>query len=786
MRHKLTAIVATGLLCSLLGLAAGAADAPKGKITYQDQISGIFRSRCGSCHNPDKQKGGLNLDNYGGAMQGGGSGKVIEPGDAESSTLLMVVSHKEEPKMPPNSAKIPDAEIDLIRKWIDGGALESSGSVAMVKAKPKFEFKLDAAAMGKPKGQPAMPEGLSTEPFVPSAKPGAVVAMAASPWAPLIAVAGHKQVLLYRTTDNHLMGVLPFPEGTINVLKFSRSGDLLLAGGGRGGQSGLAVAWDVKKGTRVFEVGKEYDVVLAADITPDQGQVALGGPGKIVRVYNTADGSLAYEMKKHTEWITAVEYSPDGVLLASGDRNNGLVVWEAKTGREYFDLRGHQAAITDVSWRLDSNVLASTSEDGTVRLWEMDNGGNIKTFGAHGGGVAAVRFAKDGRLATAGRDRLVRVWDQNGGKQREFEAFGDLALEAAFTCDDSRIIGADFAGEIRVWDLKDGRKLANLVVNPRPVAERLSQATQNLAVAKAEADSLAKQTGELQAVAQAKAKRIGELQLKVGGADKTAAERAAVLAQSEAAAKAKQAVLDETLATTRAAEQIEASITAALQAAEKSVAGSGAAEKGALQTLEAAKAATKKALADKQALDPVLQKAAAALDAAASPQAADQASSELVKLVARSVELTRVVATAGQAQARAALALEQAKQAKSAAPTLAADSRLKVKAAALAVQSAREKSNHAQQDRAAAEKALTEARALHQAAATALAAAKKETEVALAEKAGADKALADRKAVVDESRARVKALQAEADALAVEKNRGDAKPNLATTARPGA
>ena len=280
--------------------------------------------------------------------------------------------------MPPNSAKIPDAEIELIRKWIEGGALENSGSKAAVKAKPKFEFKLDPAALGKPAGTPAMPENLSTEPFVPQAKPGAVVAMASSPWAPVVAIAGHKQVLLYRTTDFHLIGVLPFPEGAIYVLKFSRNGDLLLAGGGRGGQSGIAVAWDVKKGTRVFEVGKEYDVVLAADISPDHGQVALGGPGRVVRVYNTADGSLAQEMRKHTEWITAAEFSPDGVLLATGDRNNGLIVWEAQTGREFFDLRGHQAAITDVSWRLDSNVLASSSEDTTVKLWEMENGGNIQ------------------------------------------------------------------------------------------------------------------------------------------------------------------------------------------------------------------------------------------------------------------------------------------------------------------------------------------------------------------------------------------------------------------------
>ena len=378
--------------------------------------------------------------------------------------------------MPPNSPKIPDAEIELIRKWIDGGALENAGSKAVASAKPKFEFKLDPASLGKPAGTPAMPESVSTEPFVPEAKPTAVVAMAASPWAPLgRGRRATSKCLLYRTTDFHLAGVLPFPEGAIYVLKFSRNGDLLLAGGGRGRSVRNRGGMGRQERNRVFEVGKEYDVVLAADLSPDHSQVVVGGPSKVVRVYNTADGSLATEMRKHTEWITAAEFSPDGVLLATGDRNNGLIVWEAQTGREYFDLRGHQSAITDLSWRLDSNVLASASEDGGVRLWEMENGGNIKTIGAHGPGVASVRFAKDGRLLTTGRDRFVRLWDQNGGKQREFEPFGDLALEAVISHDDSRIFAADWTGEIRVWDAKDGRRLTNLTVNPAPIADRIEQ-----------------------------------------------------------------------------------------------------------------------------------------------------------------------------------------------------------------------------------------------------------------------------------------------------------------------
>src|SRR5205814_9808430 len=100
-------------------------------------------------------------------------------------------------------------------------------------------------------------------------------------------------------------------------------------------------------------VGEETDAVLAADISPDQTQIALGGPSKMLRVYSTREGKLLYEVKKHTDWLTALEYSPDGVLLATGDRSSGLYVWEAFTGREYFTLRGFKAAVTEISWRAD-------------------------------------------------------------------------------------------------------------------------------------------------------------------------------------------------------------------------------------------------------------------------------------------------------------------------------------------------------------------------------------------------------------------------------------------------
>ena len=55
------------------------------KITYEDHVKPIFRQHCFSCHNQNKKEGDLDLTNYTGLMQGGGSGEVIDPGSVDDS-----------------------------------------------------------------------------------------------------------------------------------------------------------------------------------------------------------------------------------------------------------------------------------------------------------------------------------------------------------------------------------------------------------------------------------------------------------------------------------------------------------------------------------------------------------------------------------------------------------------------------------------------------------------------------------------------------------------------------
>jgi hypothetical protein len=661
---------------------SSAADPPK--TNYADHVLPILREKCLNCHNADKTRGGLDLSTYVKAMEGGSSGAVIKPGHADDSRLFLLAAHKAEPKMPPDGGTLAADALSTLHRWIDQGALESATSKALAIAKPKSDVALASIVRGKPTGPPPMPGGTLPAVHAATKRPASVTALAANPWSPLLAVSGPKDVILLDSDSLVPFGALPFPHGQVNVVKFSRNGQLLLIAGGRGGKSGKAALWNVPSGKLLVELGDEPDAVLAADISADQTQVALGGPGKLVRVYSTSDGSLIREIKKHTDWVTALEYSPDGVLLASGDRSAGLFVWEVHSGNEYFGLRGHTQAITDVSWRHDSNVLASCSEDRTVRLWEMENGRQVRQWAAHGGGVESVRFSHDGHIASCGRDRVAKLWDQAGTQKRAFEALSDVALRVAILHDNGRVVAGDLAGLLRTWSATDGQRTGEVTTNPPSAAERLqivqndlgrmeAELAKSVAARDAAKTALEKGNQELAALQKSAADaaniaRVVADALAAAKPPADAANAAVGTAQqvltardvkskafAEAAAKVKEAAAKapenaELKGALQGAEQIAAQAAAELDAAQKAHAAASAAAQAATEKLTAAqKAANDIAGPVKAAADALTAKQAAikqlSESLAAQQASADRLTGEVSRLKA-AIERVKAIAVA--------------------------------------------------------------------------------------------------------------------------------------------
>jgi mono/diheme cytochrome c family protein len=105
------------------------AAAKKSPVTFAADIKPIFGRSCADCHGAKKAKGDLRLDTLASVLKGSEHGKVVIPGKALDSPLLLAVAHvgNEDYFMPPpgNRAGIPrlkEEDVGLIRAWIEQGA----------------------------------------------------------------------------------------------------------------------------------------------------------------------------------------------------------------------------------------------------------------------------------------------------------------------------------------------------------------------------------------------------------------------------------------------------------------------------------------------------------------------------------------------------------------------------------------------------------------------------------------------------------------------------------------
>ena len=111
-----------------------------------------------------------------------------------------------------------------------------------------------------------MPEHVLLEPPVIAPRASSVNAIASSPWAPLLAVTGQRQVLLFDTNSLELTGILPFPEGDPVSLSFTPNARYLIVGGGVPGKSGVTVTFATATpvfGSVKVVAGKDWDNIEA-------------------------------------------------------------------------------------------------------------------------------------------------------------------------------------------------------------------------------------------------------------------------------------------------------------------------------------------------------------------------------------------------------------------------------------------------------------------------------------------------------------------------------------------
>ena len=448
-------------------------------VSYQREVLEIFRAECLACHNEDDKQGELDLSTYKALLEGGISGSVIEPGDPDESLLYRLVAHLDQPSMPPETPKLARESLNLIKQWISEGAIEQASDVPE-EIVNSGQLPAIAIPPSRLQQRPVFPPRLPRSSFQVTAQDPAVLALAASPTSPVVAVGGVRQVWFVRVDSNDRIGRIGFSGNDIQCVQFSADGSLLVVGGGLAGASGRVEIWDVETGRKLFKKADYLDTVTCVAISADHQRLAVASTGAKIDLIDLKSGQVHKRLDKHTDWITDLAFSDDGVLLASADRSGGLHLWESWTGEIYRTLGGHKQSICGLVWTHDSNFIASSGKDGFIRIWSADNGSEAQKIKAHSEGVIAHARRDDGGWISAGNDQVLHVWSAEGKSLRTARPFTDTPTTLVYAPVGKQIITGDYQGRLTRLDETSLNATILPSINPRSLDSQITQARQSL------------------------------------------------------------------------------------------------------------------------------------------------------------------------------------------------------------------------------------------------------------------------------------------------------------------
>ncbi|MCR9292805.1 MAG: DUF1549 domain-containing protein [bacterium] len=389
---KSTNILRVALLLNacLLNSIRAAEDTPhaasENSISYSEQIEPIFRTHCQGCHQPAKAQGDYVMTDFASLLRAGESGSpAVVPGDPDASYLLeQVTPVNGESAMPKKGQPLADAEIELIRQWIQQGAVDDSPS-----AGPRY----------------------SEEQPPTYARAPVVTSIAYSPDGRWLASSGFQEVFLIDTanwtTHRRLVGL----SERIESLAFSPDSQRLLVTGGAPGRWGEVQVWNVESGELELSKRFGFDTIYGGCFSPDGKLIAFAASDNVVRAIDSSSGEQRLHQGAHEDWVLACVFNPDGKHLLSAGRDMTVKLTEVETERFVDNV----TSITPGALRGGINALAMHpardevlvgGADGIPKVYRIfreterrigDDANLIREFPNTGGRIFDVAISRDGK-----------------------------------------------------------------------------------------------------------------------------------------------------------------------------------------------------------------------------------------------------------------------------------------------------------------------------------------------------------------------------------------------------
>jgi hypothetical protein len=174
-------------------------------------------------------------------------------------------------------------------------------------------------------------------------------------------------VQLWNAATGASLGQIGDP-GDAHDLAFSADGAMVAFA--RPSQGGAEV-WDVAKRSMVADLG-DADADFSVALSPDGRMLAVGGFGRVVRLWDVRTRKLLRELDQGGNGAFTLEFSPDGRTLAVSGFEPVASLWDVATGTQIGPqlTAGDRRTMIDLS--PDGRHLLETHGNGQGAIWDVD------------------------------------------------------------------------------------------------------------------------------------------------------------------------------------------------------------------------------------------------------------------------------------------------------------------------------------------------------------------------------------------------------------------------------
>ena len=148
---------------------------------------------------------------------------------------------------------------------------------------------------------------------------------------------------------------------------------------------------------------------VAAAFSRSGELIVTGGGDGLLKFWDAHTHALKRSIEADSKSVNVLDISQDDSRIATGGEVGGVKIWDVDSGRLLRTLECDGKRVLTVTFNADASIVAAAIRGGITRLWSVESGEQLAAFDRDE--PRAGRFSPAGRRFAIGIHGTVKLWD---------------------------------------------------------------------------------------------------------------------------------------------------------------------------------------------------------------------------------------------------------------------------------------------------------------------------------------------------------------------------------------